>query len=77
MKPLLRENSPRSLTIHVGTYSVSNEGKFPKAIAEAITKLAVSFLNNSHNVTISNIITQNDRWNAKVDEVNKRLAEQC
>ena len=77
MKPLLRENSPRSLTIHVGTYSVSNEGKLPKAIAEAITKLAVSFLNNSHNVTISNIITQNDRWNAKVDEVNKRLAEQC
>lgn len=77
MKPLLKENSPRSLTIHVGTYSVSNEGKLPKAIAEAITKLAVSFLNNSHNVTISNIITQNDRWNAKVDEVNKRLAEQC
>ena len=77
MKPLLRENSPRSLTIHVGTYNVSNEGKLPKAIAEAITKLAVSFLNNSHNVTISNIITQNDRWNAKVDEVNKRLAEQC
>ena len=28
MKLLLRENSPRSLTIHVGTYNVSNEGKF-------------------------------------------------
>ena len=74
VKLTLREN-PDPLINNIGTNDVTNEGKPLKTIADSITKFAISLKNESHDVTISNIITRKDRKNAKVDEVNKHRAE--
>ena len=75
-KRSLRE-SINHFTIHVGTNDVSDQNKSPGSIAESIVNLASDIKNQSHDVTISNIIERKDKWNKKVDEVNNILKELC
>ena len=75
-KPFLRE-SINHFTIHVGTNNISDQNKSPESIAESIGNLTTDIKNQSHDVTISNIIQRKDKWNKKVDEANNILKELC
>ena len=73
LKPSLREN-PDHFVLHVGTNDLDSD-RSPDLIAKSIVDVASSLKTNKHDVTISNIITRNDRFMAKANEVNKCLTE--
>ena len=72
IQPTLKEKSDHFI-IHTKITSVTNDRKL---LVHWITKLEISLKEGPNYVAISNIITQKDRWNDKVDEINKHLAEQ-
>ena len=49
----------------------------PDLIAKSIVDVVSSLKSDKHDVTISKIITRNDRFMAKANEVNKCLTELC
>ena len=73
LKPSLREN-PDHFVLHVGTDNLDSD-RSPDLIAKLIVDVASSLKTDKHDVTISNIITRNDRFVAKANEVNKCLTE--
>ena len=72
LKPPLREN-PDHFVLHVGTNDLDSDGS-PDLIAKSIVDVASSLKTD---VTISNIITRNDRFIAKANEVKKCLTKLC
>ena len=75
LKPSIREN-PDHFVLHVGTNDLDSE-RSPDLIAKSIVDVASSLNTKKHDVTISNIITRNDRFMAKAHEVNQCLTEIC
>ena len=75
LKSFLREN-PDHFVLHTGTNDLDS-GRPPDLIAKSVVDVASSLKNSKHDVTISNIITQNDRFMAKANEINKCLTEIC
>ena len=69
LKPSLTE-SPDHFVLHVGTNDLDSD-RPPDLIAKSIFDVASSLKANKHDVTISNIITRNDSFMAKANEVNK------
>ena len=62
--------------LHVGTNDLDSN-RSSDLIAKSIDDVASSLKTDKHGVTISNIITGNDRFMAKAKEVNKCLTELC
>ena len=75
LKPSLRENTDH-FVLHVGTNELGSH-RSPDLIAKSIVDVASSLKTDKHDATISNIITRNDRFMAKANEVNKGLTELC
>ena len=75
LKPPLRQN-PDHFVLHVGTNDLESD-RSPDLIAKSIVDVAPSLKSDNHDVTISNIITRNDRFMAEANEVNKCLTELC
>ena len=75
LKSYLREN-PDHLVLHVITNDLDSD-RSPDLIAKSIVDVASSLKTDKHDVTISNIITRNDHFMAKANEVNKCLTELC
>ena len=73
LNPSLREN-PDHFVLHAGTNDLDSD-RSPDLIAKSIVDVASSLKFNKHDATISNTITRNDRFMAKVNEVNKCLTE--
>ena len=71
LKPSLREK-PVDFVLHVGTNDLDSD-RSPDLIAKSIVDVASSLKTNKYNVTISNILTRNDCFMAKANEVNKCL----
>ena len=71
LKLPLREN-PDHFVLHVGTNDLDSD-RSPDHIAKSIVNVASNLKTDKHDVTISNIITRNDRFMAKANEVNKCL----
>ena len=77
LKPTLRDFNPGLFVIHVGTSDLLLN-KTRNEIVEAIANLAESVKRKpSSNIVISDILTREDGYKAKVDEVNKTLEEIC
>ena len=57
VKPALRENTDHFI-IYIWTNDVTYDAKSPNVVAVSITKLAIQLKSDSHDVTISNIITK-------------------
>ena len=75
LKPSLREN-PDHFALHVGTNDLDSD-RSPDPIAKPIVDVASTLRTDKQDVTISNIITRNDRFMAKANKVNKCLTELC
>ena len=75
LKPFSRENSDH-FVLHGGTNDLDSDWS-PDLIAKSIVDFASSLKTGKLDVTISSIITQNDRFMAKANEVNKCLTEVC
>ena len=69
LKPSLREN-PDHFVLHVGANDLDSD-QSPDLIAKSIVDVVSSLKTDKHDVTISSIITRNDRFMAKANEVNK------
>ena len=75
LKPSLREN-PDHFVLHVSINDLDYY-RLPDLIPKSIVNVASSLKTDKHDVTISNIITRNDRFMEKANEVNKYLPELC
>ena len=77
IKPSQRENSDHYI-LHVGTNDLCLD-RSPELIAKSIIDLALTLKNESHDVSVSNIIVRNDSdtLNKKGCEVNAVLMEMC
>ena len=77
IKPSQRENSDHYI-LHVGTNDLCLN-RSPELIAKSIIDLALTLKNESHDVSLSNIIVRNDSetLNKKGCEVNAVLMEMC
>ena len=77
IKPSQRENSDHYI-LHVGTNDLCLD-RLPELIAKSIIDLALTLKNESHDVSVSNIIVRNDSdtLNKKGCEVNAVLMEMC
>ena len=75
LKPSLKEN-PDHFILHVDTNNLDSD-RLPDLIAKSIVDVALSLKTNKCDVTISNIITRNDCFMAKANEVNKCLTLLC
>ena len=73
LKPFLRENSYH-FVLHVGTNDLDSDSS-PDLIAKSIVYLVSSLKTDNLDMTILSIMTQNDRFMAKANEVNKCLTE--
>ena len=62
--------------LHVNTNDLDSD-RSPDLIAKSLDDVESSLKNVKHDVAISNIITPNDHFIAKANEVNKCLAELC
>ena len=69
LKPSLREN-PDNFVLHVGTNDLDSD-QSPDLIGKSIVDVASSLKTDQHDVTISSIVTRNDRFMAKANEVSK------
>ena len=76
LKPALRDFNPGLFTIHVGTNNLPLN-KTSNEIAEEIVNLTKSVKQPSSNIIISDIVTREDGYKTKADEVNKILGEIC
>ena len=76
LKPTLRDFNPGLFTIHVGTNNLPLN-KTSNEIAEEIVNLTKSVKQPSSNIIISDIVTREDGYKTKADEVNKILGEIC
>ena len=76
LKPTLRDFDPGLFIIHVGTNDLPLN-KTSNEIAEEIVNLAESVKKTSSNILISDIVTREDGYKTKADEVNKILEEIC
>ena len=77
IKPSQRENSDHYI-LHVGTNDLCLD-RSPELIAKSIIDLALTLKNESHDISVSNIIVRNDSdtLNKKGFEVNAVLMEMC
>ena len=77
IKPSQRENSDHYI-LHVGTNDLCLD-RSPELIAKSIIDLALTLKNESHDISVSNIIVRNDSdtLNKKGCEVNAVLIEMC
>ena len=75
LKLSLRKN-PDHFVLHVGTNDLDSD-RSPNLITKSIVDVAPSLKTDKRDVTISNIITRNDRFMAKANVVNKCLTELC
>ena len=77
IKPSQRENLDHYI-LHVGTNDLCLD-RSPELIAKSIIDLALTLKNESHDVSVSNIIVRNDSYtlNKKGCEVNAVLMEMC
>ena len=76
LKPTLRDFNPDLFTIHVGINDLPLN-KTSNEIAEEIVNLSESAKKPSSNIVISDIVTPEDSYKTKADEVNKILEEIC
>ena len=76
LKPTLRDFNPGLFIIHVGTNDLPLN-KTSDETAEEIVNLAESVKKTSSNIAISDIVTGEDGYKTKADEVNKILGEIC
>ena len=76
LKPTLRDFNPGLFIIHVGTNDLPLN-KNSNEIAEEIVNLAESVKKPSSSIVISDIVTREDGYKTKADEVNKILEEIC
>ena len=76
LKPTLRDFNPGLFIIHVGTNDLPLN-KTSNEIAEEIVNLAESVKKPSSSIVISDIVTREDGYKTKADEVNKILEEIC
>ena len=74
VKPLIRDNDPQRIILHVGTNELNLE-----SISERKTKpnvdLADSLISEKRRVIFSGIILRNDEWNNKAENVNSNLTD--
>ena len=75
LKPSLRENQDH-FVFHVGTNDLDCD-RLPDLITKSIVDAASSLTTGKPDVTIPNIITWNDRFMAKANEVSKCLTKLC
>ena len=75
LKPSLRENADH-FVLHVDTNDLGSD-RSPYLIAKSIVDVASSLKTDKHDVTISDIITRNDCFMAKTNDINKCLTELC
>ena len=77
IKPSQHENSDHYI-LHVGTNDLCLD-RSPELIAKSIIDLALTLKNESHDVSVSNIIVRNDSdtLNKKGCEANAVLMEMC
>ena len=76
LKPTLRDFNPGLFIIHVGTNDLPLN-KTSNGIAEEIVNLAESVKKPSSSIVIPDIVTREDGYKTKADEVNKILEEIC
>ena len=76
LKPTLPVFDPGLFIIHVGTNNIPLK-KTSNEIAEEIVNLAESVKKPSSNIVISDIVTGEDGYKTKAEEVNKILEEIC
>ena len=76
LKPTLRDFNLGLFIIHVGTNDLPLN-KTSNEIAEEIVNLAESVKKPSSSIVISDIVTREDGYKTKADEVNKILEEIC
>ena len=76
LKPTLRDFNPGLFIIHVGTNDLPLN-KTSNEIAEEIVNFAESVKKPSSSIVISDIVTREDGYKTKADEVNKILEEIC
>ena len=76
LKPTLRDFYPGLFIIHVGTNDLPLN-KTSNEIAEEIVNLAESVKKPSSSIVISDIVTREDGYKTKADQVNKILEEIC
>ena len=75
MKPSMKEK-PDHTILHVGTNDL-NSDRPSDLIAKFIIDMAITLKKNSQNVSVSNVIMRNDKFNEKAMEVNGYLKQFC
>ena len=75
MKPSMKEK-PDHTILHVGTNDL-NSDRPSDLIAKFIIDMAIILKKNSQNVSVSNVIMRNDKFNEKAMEVNGYLKQFC
>ena len=73
---LSRREKPGHTIFHVGTNDL-NSDRPSDLLTKSIVHLVITLKDNSQNVSISNIIMQNDSFNKKAMEVNGYLKQLC
>ena len=76
LKPTLRDFNRGLFIIHIGTNDLPSN-KTSNEIAKEIVNLAESVKKPSSNIVNSDIVTGEDGYKTKADEVNKILEEIC
>ena len=76
LKPILRDFNLGLFIINVGTSDLPLN-KTSNEIVEEIVNLTESVKKSSSNIVISDIVTREDGYKTKADEVNKILEEIC
>ena len=74
-KPSLKEVSDHSV-FFVGTNDLDSEHQ-PDLIAESMANVAATLKSEKHEVTISNIMIRNSRFETKANKVNEPLRKMC
>ena len=75
-KPCLKEDKPVHLILYEGTNDLASENNVER-IAKSIADLAKGLVADDRNISISSIISRNDKLNGKTAEVNSYLERIC
>ena len=75
VKPTMRRK-PDLIVLHAGTNDLRST-KCAKEISSDIMRLALEIKNDINDVMVSSIITRADKLNAKAQEVNVALKDEC
>ena len=75
MKPSLGEN-PEYFVLQIGTNDL-NSDRPAELITKSITDVGSSLKNDSHDVSISRIVVENDKFKEKAAQVDKNFEKLC